>query len=68
MSYFVSDLFMTVFESNVSTIFLCFCEDLERNNGTTSPYFMSDDLKKLLAHRSDALVGENSKAKPDGGF
>ena len=67
MAYFVADLFMTVFESTVSTIFLCFCEDLERNNGTTSPYFMSDSLKKLLIHRSEALVGKKTE-KPDGGF
>jgi choline transporter-like protein 2/4/5 len=67
MSYLVADIFMTVFESTVSTIFLCFCEDLERNNGSASaPYFMSESLQKLLSHRSEALVGEKEKA--DGGF
>jgi hypothetical protein len=67
MSYLVADIFMTVFESTVSTIFLCFCEDLERNNGSPSaPYFMSESLQKLLSHRSDALVGKADKA--DDGF
>lgn len=66
MAYLISDIFMTVFESSVSTIFLCFCEDVERNNGDSSPYYMSDSLKKLLVHRSEAIVGDETKS--DGGF
>lgn len=33
----------------VDTLFLCFLEDLERNDGSAErPYFMSSTLKKLL--------------------
>ena len=32
----------------VDTIFLCFLEDLERNNGEDRPYLMSKDLKRIL--------------------
>jgi solute carrier family 44 protein 1 (choline transporter-like protein) len=28
----------------IDTIFMCFCEDCERNDGVNSPYFMSKDL------------------------
>jgi solute carrier family 44 protein 1 (choline transporter-like protein) len=34
----------------IDTLFLCFCEDCERNDGVTKPYFMSKNLmvSKLL--------------------
>ena len=28
----------------MDTIFLCFCEDSDRNDGVTKPYFMSKGL------------------------
>ena len=57
---------MTVFESAVSTIFLCFCEDLGKNNGTTSPYLMSASLRRLIDEPSRLAVGDSEK--PAGGF
>ena len=33
----------------VDTLFLCFLEDLERNDGSREkPYYMSSSLKKIL--------------------
>ena len=32
----------------VDTLFLCFLEDLERNNDKDKPYYMSKSLKKIL--------------------
>lgn len=30
------------------TIFICFCEDFEENNGIEKPYFMSQNLMKFV--------------------
>lgn len=32
----------------IDTIFICFCEDYERNDGDARPYFMSLDLKEFI--------------------
>ena len=35
----------------VDTLFLCFLEDIERNDGSDEkPYFMSKDLRKILGY------------------
>jgi hypothetical protein len=33
----------------VDTIFLCFCIDCQENDGMSSPYYMSDGLKKVMS-------------------
>jgi len=48
-SYFIADAFFDVYEMAVDTLFLCFLEDLERNDGTPErPYFMSKGLQKVV--------------------
>jgi hypothetical protein len=48
-AYLVASLFIGVFEMVVDTIFICFCEDGERNDGSMErPYFMSDNLMKFM--------------------
>ncbi|XP_033710221.1 choline transporter-like protein 2 isoform X3 [Delphinus delphis] len=48
-SYLIAHGFFSVYGMCVDTLFLCFLEDLERNDGTAErPYFMSLTLKKLL--------------------
>ncbi|XP_028908931.1 choline transporter-like protein 2 isoform X4 [Ornithorhynchus anatinus] len=48
-SYLIAHGFFSVYGMCVDTLFLCFLEDLERNDGSTEkPYFMSSNLKKLL--------------------
>jgi solute carrier family 44 (choline transporter-like protein), member 2/4/5 len=33
----------------VDTIFLCYCEDIEENDGSTmKPYFMSPELREIV--------------------
>uniref|UniRef100_A0A669F9T1 Choline transporter-like protein n=1 Tax=Oreochromis niloticus TaxID=8128 RepID=A0A669F9T1_ORENI len=48
-SYLIAHGFFSVYAMCVDTLFLCFLEDLERNDGSQErPYFMSQDLLTLL--------------------
>jgi len=50
-TYFIADIFFGVYEMAVDTLFLCFLEDIERNDGSDEkPYFMSKDLRKILGY------------------
>ena len=40
----------------IDTIFLCFCEDSERNDGITKPYYMSVGLMEFVENSSKALA------------
>uniref|UniRef100_A0A452DSN2 Choline transporter-like protein n=1 Tax=Capra hircus TaxID=9925 RepID=A0A452DSN2_CAPHI len=48
-SYLIAHGFFSVYGMCVDTLFLCFCEDLERNDGSQErPYFMSPELRDIL--------------------
>ncbi|XP_045848120.1 choline transporter-like protein 2 isoform X1 [Meles meles] len=48
-SYLIAHGFFSVYGMCVDTLFLCFCEDLERNDGSQErPYFMSPGLRDIL--------------------
>ncbi|XP_024154020.1 choline transporter-like protein 4 isoform X1 [Oryzias melastigma] len=48
-SYLVAHGFFSVYSMCVDTLFLCFLEDLERNDGSVQkPYYMSKNLMKIL--------------------
>ncbi|XP_072560177.1 choline transporter-like protein 5-A isoform X1 [Paramormyrops kingsleyae] len=48
-SYLIAHGFFSVYGMCVDTLFLCFCEDLERNDGTaTKPFLMSPSLHRIL--------------------
>ncbi|XP_017272256.1 choline transporter-like protein 2 isoform X2 [Kryptolebias marmoratus] len=48
-SYLIANGFFSVYSMCVDTLFLCFCEDLERNDGSASrPYYMSPSLREVL--------------------
>ncbi|XP_061099495.1 choline transporter-like protein 5-A isoform X1 [Conger conger] len=48
-SYLIAHGFFSVYAMCVDTLFLCFCEDLERNDGTPEkPFFMSPGLHRIL--------------------
>ncbi|XP_029285299.1 choline transporter-like protein 5-B isoform X3 [Cottoperca gobio] len=48
-SYMIAHGFFSVYAMCVDTLFLCFCEDLERNDGSSfRPYYMSPGLHKIL--------------------
>ncbi|KAL3871869.1 hypothetical protein ACJMK2_039841 [Sinanodonta woodiana] len=52
-SYIVSSCFFSVYSMAVDTLFLCFLEDLERNDGSVDkPYFMPKSLKKILGKKN----------------
>lgn len=49
-SYFIACMFIGVYEMLIDTIFICFAEDSERNDGTAQkPYFMSTNLLKFMS-------------------
>ncbi|KDR18085.1 CTL-like protein 2, partial [Zootermopsis nevadensis] len=48
-TYFIATIFFGVYEMAVDTLFLCFLEDCERNDGSREkPYFMSKNLMNIL--------------------
>ncbi|XP_056443034.1 choline transporter-like protein 2 isoform X2 [Gadus chalcogrammus] len=53
-SYLIAHGFFSVYAMCVDTLFLCFCEDLERNDGTAErPYLMSNNLLSILKKSND---------------
>ncbi|XP_075433569.1 choline transporter-like protein 2 isoform X3 [Ascaphus truei] len=54
-SYLIAHGFFSVYGMCVDTLFLCFLEDIERNDGSAEkPYFMSPNLQKLLNKKNVA--------------
>ena len=52
-SYLIAMGFFNVYSMAVSTIFMCFLEDLDRNDGSPEkPYFMDKSLMKLLGKKN----------------
>ncbi|BET03140.1 Plasma-membrane choline transporter [Nesidiocoris tenuis] len=59
-AYFVAHCFMTVYEMVIDTIFICFCEDCEMNDGLSKPYFMSKNLMEFVQNSNKVLkVGDS---------
>ena len=53
-SYAVATTFFSVYAMAVDTLFLCFLEDLERNDGSKErPYFMSRRLHQILGNMEE---------------
>ncbi|XP_064170859.1 choline transporter-like protein 2 isoform X1 [Anguilla rostrata] len=67
-SYLIAHGFFSVYAMCVDTLFLCFCEDLERNDGSEErPYYMSPELHEILS-KTDGQPrreGEEQEAEPD---
>ncbi|XP_066993399.2 choline transporter-like 2 [Anabrus simplex] len=52
-TYFITSVFFGVYAMAVDTLFLCFLEDCERNDGSPEkPYFMSKHLMKILGKKN----------------
>ncbi|XP_068729882.1 choline transporter-like protein 4 [Montipora capricornis] len=52
-AYVVAHAFFSVYNMAIDTIFLCFLEDSERNDGTQEkPYYMSKSLRKILGKKN----------------
>ncbi|XP_056608537.1 choline transporter-like protein 2 isoform X2 [Triplophysa dalaica] len=53
-SYLIAHGFFSVYAMCVDTLFLCFCEDLERNDGSAErPYYMTATLREILTKDLD---------------
>jgi choline transporter-like protein 2/4/5 len=67
-SYLIASAFFGVYSMAVDTLFLCFLEDLERNDGSQErPYFMSKSLKSILGKMEKTAAERNIRmvsAKP----
>ncbi|KAA0185908.1 Choline transporter protein 4, partial [Fasciolopsis buskii] len=60
-SYVIVSLFSSVYEMGVDTIFLCFLEDLERNDGSAErPYYMSKQLMAILGKKNASVESDES--------
>uniref|UniRef100_A0A4X2M1K7 Choline transporter-like protein n=2 Tax=Vombatus ursinus TaxID=29139 RepID=A0A4X2M1K7_VOMUR len=61
-AYVIASGFFSVFSMCVDTLFLCFLEDLERNDGSLAkPYYMSKNLMKILGKKNERPSGEKRK-------
>ncbi|ESO06087.1 hypothetical protein HELRODRAFT_93910 [Helobdella robusta] len=56
-AYIVASLFFGVYDMGVDTLFLCFLEDLERNDGSEAkPYFMCQSLMQILGKKNKEVA------------
>ena len=56
-SYLVATSFFSVYSMAVNTLFICFLEDLERNDGSKErPYYMSRSLRQILGKMEQAAL------------
>ncbi|XP_073659353.1 choline transporter-like protein 2 isoform X1 [Tursiops truncatus] len=63
-SYLIAHGFFSVYGMCVDTLFLCFCEDLERNDGSQErPYFMSPQLRDILLKESAEEEGKRGEVE-----
>ncbi|XP_060471150.1 choline transporter-like protein 4 isoform X2 [Panthera onca] len=63
-AYVIANGFFSVFGMCVDTLFLCFLEDLERNDGSLNkPYYMPTALLKILGKKNEALPGDKKRKK-----
>lgn len=61
IAFLITSVFFSVYSMAVDTLFLCFLEDIERNDGTLEkPYYMSKHLMKILGKRNKAMTRTRS--------
>lgn len=54
-AFLVAHCFISIYEMVIDTIFICFCEDCEQNDGISRPYFMSRGLMEFVENSKKAL-------------
>ncbi|XP_025420805.1 choline transporter-like protein 1 [Sipha flava] len=60
-AYFVAHCFISVYEMVIDTIFMCFCEDCNLNDGVTQEYYMSKELMEFVESSQKVLrVGDGA--------
>ncbi|XP_043534109.1 choline transporter-like protein 4 [Chiloscyllium plagiosum] len=61
-SYMIAHGFFSVYNMCVDTLFLCFLEDLERNDGSAEkPYYMPSSLMKILNKKNKPVKSKEKK-------
>ncbi|XP_053713247.1 choline transporter-like protein 2 isoform X2 [Synchiropus splendidus] len=66
-SYLIAHGFFSVYAMCVDTLFLCFCEDLERNDGSSErPYYMSPELHEILSKAARLEEEQDGEVQADG--
>lgn len=61
-SFVIASGFFSVYSMGVDTLFLCFLEDLERNDGSAEkPFYMSKELMKIMDKKNDPEVAKAKK-------
>ncbi|XP_029841006.2 choline transporter-like protein 1 isoform X2 [Ixodes scapularis] len=53
-AFLISHCFLSVYEMTIDTLFLCFCEDCQMNDGISRPYFMSTNLMAFVKNSRKA--------------
>uniref|UniRef100_A0A7N6AEL6 Choline transporter-like protein n=1 Tax=Anabas testudineus TaxID=64144 RepID=A0A7N6AEL6_ANATE len=62
-SYLIAHGFFSIYAMCVDTLFLCFCDDMERNDGSSQkPFLMSSELHRILG-KSSTTTTHNKKIK-----
>lgn len=60
-AYFVAHCFISVYEMVIDTIFMCFCEDCNLNDGVTQEYYMSKELMDFVESSQKVLrIGDGA--------
>ncbi|XP_076684764.1 choline transporter-like protein 1 isoform X2 [Andrena cerasifolii] len=54
-AFLVAHCFISIYEMIIDTIFICFCEDCEKNDGIGRPYYMSRGLMEFVENSKKAL-------------
>lgn len=62
LAWFISSMFMNVYDMAIDTILVCFCEDAKLNNEGASDY-MSDELTNIMGG-SSAKKGKTINVSP----
>jgi solute carrier family 44 protein 1 (choline transporter-like protein) len=62
-AFLVAHCFLTVYEMTIDTIFMCFCEDCEQNDGIAKPYYMSRNLMEFVQNSKNSLDLASVKKK-----
>lgn len=60
-SFMVASAFFSVYGMAVDTIFLCFLEDLDHNDGSTErPYYMPDGLASVMGINKAKIINQQA--------
>eukprot|EP00049_Salpingoeca_infusionum_P017614 m.353687 g.353687 ORF g.353687 m.353687 type:complete len:667 (-) comp16820_c0_seq1:211-2211(-) len=67
VAYLLADLFLDVYDMAADTIFLCYAEDVKRNDGSPEkPYYMSTNLAEVMGkYRNEQEKKKAAEKKED---